>query len=126
MNQLINLFKAFSDLNRLRVLAALSQHEELCACQITELLAITPASVSRHMNILISAHLVESRKEGRWVYYRLNRQNKQVNELVNWVMREFENDPAATETKERMAEILQYTPESLCQKQRQTSCSHKK
>lgn len=71
MQTALDIAKALADGNRMRVIAALLGHDELCVCQITELLGITMASVSRHMSILHKARLVQSRKEGRWVYYRL-------------------------------------------------------
>ena len=63
---------ALADRSRLRVFAALTRHEELCVCQITEMLGLAPATVSRHMSLLLNARLVQSRKSGRWVYYRLS------------------------------------------------------
>jgi ArsR family transcriptional regulator len=48
---------------------------ELCACQIRDLLKVTGATVSRHMGFFIQAHLVTSRKEGRWVYYQIYREH---------------------------------------------------
>ncbi len=66
MNKVLEQFKALSDRNRLRV-ATLLHIDELCACQIVELLEVTGAMVSCHMGLLVRAGLVESRKEGRWV-----------------------------------------------------------
>ncbi len=64
--------KALADHNRLRVVAALMNTEELCACHISELLGVSGATASRHMELLIRAGLVDSRKSGRWVHYTLN------------------------------------------------------
>ena len=68
-----HLFKALSDRNRFRVVAALLQSKELCACQIHEWLGVTGATASKHMGILVASGLVLSRKDGRWVHYRINR-----------------------------------------------------
>ena len=65
MKEMISIFKALSDQNRLRVVAALTNCPELCACQITELLQVSGATGSRHLEILIAAGLVDRRKEGR-------------------------------------------------------------
>ena len=62
--------KALADENRVRMLLAL-QKQELCVCQIIELVKLAPSTVSKHMSILRSAHLVDARKDGRWMYYRL-------------------------------------------------------
>ena len=70
MKEFLALTKALSDENRVRSLMAL-KNGELCVCQIIELLGLAPSTVSRHMTILHQAGLVESRKEGRWIYYRL-------------------------------------------------------
>lgn len=72
MHDTVSITRALSDPNRLRVVAALMQHDELCVCQVTELLGLSTPTVSRHMSILHGARLVESRKSGRWVYYRLS------------------------------------------------------
>ncbi|MBM4152741.1 MAG: winged helix-turn-helix transcriptional regulator [Kiritimatiellaceae bacterium] len=68
----LEILKALSDRNRLRVVAALMHNTELCACQLVELLGVSGATASRHMELLIRAGLVQSRKDGRWVHYRLH------------------------------------------------------
>jgi DNA-binding transcriptional ArsR family regulator len=64
------LFAALSDESRLRLLFAL-RHGELCVCQLIALLGLAPSTVSKHLSLLRDAGLVDARKEGRWVYYRL-------------------------------------------------------
>ena len=63
--------KALAETGRLRVLSVLLDRQELCVCQITALLGLATATVSRHMSLLHAAGLVRSRKQGRWVYYSL-------------------------------------------------------
>ena len=46
---------------------------EVCACCFSEWLGLAPSTVSHHLRRLIEAGLVMSRKEGLWVYYRLDR-----------------------------------------------------
>lgn len=70
MREFLAVTKALSDPNRVRVLMCL-QGGELCVCQIMKLLGLAPSTVSKHMAILHQAGLVDSRKQGRWVYYRL-------------------------------------------------------
>ena len=72
MNAILDQLKALSDRNRLRIVAALLHANELCACQISEMLGVSGATASRHMELLIRADLVASRKEGRWVFYKLS------------------------------------------------------
>ena len=70
MREFLSITKALSDENRVRALMAL-EDGELCVCQIIELLGLAPSTVSKHMAILHQAGLVETRKDGRWIYYRL-------------------------------------------------------
>jgi len=44
---------------------------ELCVCQIVESLQLAPSTISKHLSILENAGLVQKRKNGRWVFYRL-------------------------------------------------------
>jgi arsenate reductase len=67
--QIIAICKALSDPGRLEVLAALDT-EEMCLCDLAERLGLADSTVSRHMMILEQAGLVESRKDGRWRYFR--------------------------------------------------------
>src|SRR5688572_17403632 len=63
--------KALGDEQRLRILALLA-HGELCVCHIVEALALPQPVASRHLAILRSAGIVETRRNGRWIYYRLS------------------------------------------------------
>lgn len=65
MDNLTALFKALADRNRLRIVGALLKYDELCACQIIELMQVTGATVSRYIGVLIASGLIGSRKDGR-------------------------------------------------------------
>ncbi len=66
--------KALSDANRLRIIELLKHEEELCACRLFEQLEISQSTLSHHMAILCNAHLVQARRDGRWVRYRLDKE----------------------------------------------------
>lgn len=70
LDQFEHVGRAVADPNRLRILTML-RDGELCVCQITAVLDLAPATVSKHLSLLRLAGLVRQRKEGRWVYYRL-------------------------------------------------------
>jgi ArsR family transcriptional regulator len=66
------LFRALSDPTRLRCLSLLVKHEELCVCELTHALGLPQPKVSHHLAALRKAELVSDRKEGLWIYYRIN------------------------------------------------------
>jgi len=63
-------FKALGDETRLRIIALL-QIRELCVCEIMVALGLTQPTTSHHLMILKNAGVVDDRKEGKWVFYRL-------------------------------------------------------
>ncbi|MGD2074296.1 MAG: metalloregulator ArsR/SmtB family transcription factor [Gammaproteobacteria bacterium] len=66
------LFRIFGGLTRLRVLVLLSREGELCVCELTHALAEIQPKISRHLALLREAAMVLDRRQGQWVYYRLN------------------------------------------------------
>ncbi|MBS5825480.1 MAG: winged helix-turn-helix transcriptional regulator [Clostridium argentinense] len=77
------IMKAVSDPNRLKIIDILSCGER-CACDILEHFNFTQPTLSHHMKVLIDCGIVDSRKEGIWNYYSLNRSN--CNKLVLFLM----------------------------------------
>lgn len=66
-----NVFKAFSDENRLYILGLLASGER-CAGRLLEELQIGQSTLSHHMKILCDAGIVDGCKEGKWVNYSIN------------------------------------------------------
>src|SRR6187200_1294310 len=67
-----NLFKALADATRLRILGLLLTGE-ICVCDIHESLKIPQPKASRHLAYLRRSGLVETRREGLWIHYRLGK-----------------------------------------------------
>ncbi len=65
-------FKALGDPVRLRLFHLLSLKEELCVCHLTEATHLPQSTVSRHLAVLRHAGLVDTRREGKWIHYRLS------------------------------------------------------
>lgn len=68
---LIQILKALSDETRLRILNLLRQGE-LCVCELEMLLDINQSNVSRHLNRLANAKIINSDKRAQYVYYKIN------------------------------------------------------
>lgn len=71
MRELIKIFKALSDPNRLRILKML-EIRPLCVCEITDVLNLATSTVSKHLSLMRNANLILDEKEGKWVNYSLN------------------------------------------------------
>src|SRR5262252_8907207 len=70
LNEMEGFFRALADATRLRILGLLLTGE-VCVCHIHESLKIPQSKASRHLAYLRRAGLVETRREGLWIYYRL-------------------------------------------------------
>lgn len=69
--QLAGKLKALADETRLQMVVLLAEHAELCVCDFEHALGITQSKASRHLRYLLNAQLLDDRREGLWVYYRL-------------------------------------------------------
>ncbi|ROO29498.1 ArsR family transcriptional regulator [Salinisphaera orenii MK-B5] len=64
-------FQALGDSTRLRCLALIVTHGELCVCELVHALELSQPKISRHLKLLREAGLVADRRERIWVHYRL-------------------------------------------------------
>lgn len=71
MHDEAELFKALSDPTRLRLAALLANHGEVCVCVMADALAEPDFKISRHLRVLRAAGVVEARRDGTWMHYRL-------------------------------------------------------
>jgi len=66
------LFAGLANPTRLRCLLLLAANEELCVCELTHVVGAAQPNISRHLAQLRELALVADRREGQWIYYRLN------------------------------------------------------
>ena len=115
MDHFIETTKALSDPNRVRALMALRERE-LCVCRIIELLQLAPSTVSKHLTILKQAGLIESRKEGRWMHYRLcSDERAPTRTTLAWIFQRLEGSPEIEADQERMRQIINMDLDKLTQ-----------
>ncbi len=64
-------FKALSDPIRVRLLSIIanSTTEEICACDLPELLGRSQATISHHLTILVKANIVNREQRGKWAWF---------------------------------------------------------
>jgi ArsR family transcriptional regulator len=66
------LYKALADTTRLRMLMLLVMEGELCVCELTHALDEIQPKISRHLAQLRESGVVQDRRQGQWIYYRIN------------------------------------------------------
>jgi len=71
MDSEVALLKALAEPTRLRLAALLALNGETCVCELAKALAAPQFRVSRHLGIMRGCGLVEARREGTWMHYRL-------------------------------------------------------
>lgn len=83
MEGLVGMFKALSEVTRLRIVFCLMQAErELCICELMDALSLAQYNISRHMKELRTAGLVQERREGKFVFYSLRKPSGQAHALL--------------------------------------------
>ncbi|MBC7246718.1 MAG: helix-turn-helix transcriptional regulator [Actinobacteria bacterium] len=70
INELHDMLKIISDVNRLKIMCLLFQGEK-CVCDIEEQLGISQPLASHHLSVLREVGLVRARKSGTWCYHSL-------------------------------------------------------
>lgn len=114
MREILSIAKALSDESRLRALIAVKDGE-LCLCQIIQVLGLSPATVSKHMNTLEQARLVERTRRGKWRYYKLagHSGSRAVKRALAFVLEGFPSDPKLTEDARRIRKVRRQDLEEL-------------
>ena len=118
MHDLMAVTKALADENRVRLLAAL-EGGELCVCQLIELIGLAPSTVSKHLSILRSARLIQCRKDGRWMYYRLTDKQapKMAQAALAWLLKALEGRTRILDDRRRLARVMKMVPHKACHSQ---------
>lgn len=111
----VAVLRALGDENRMRIVLAL-RRKPLCVCQIVELVQLAASTVSEHLMILKTAGILASRKEGRWVYYRVAEERPNP-EIAN-IFQTLEEDRQVRADAKRLTGILRIDPAELCRRQR--------
>jgi Predicted transcriptional regulators len=117
MFQIMAVTKALADQTRVRLLAAL-RDGELCVCQLIELIGLAPSTVSKHLSILRSARLIEGRKNGRWMYYRLAgaQAPQAARSALAWLLDALKDNPTILEDRQRLAQVMKTGCDEVCGK----------
>jgi len=114
MRELVKVFKALADKNRLRILKMLQQ-KKMCVCELAAALGITQPSVSRHLSLMKDAGLVSDHRNSPWIDYGLCEDKiNQYAPVIQSYLKEWINDDL--KVKEDLKKIKSLRREDLCSK----------
>ncbi len=107
--------KAVADPSRVRILKLL-EGGELCVCQITTVLGLAAATISKHLAALKVAGLLLQRRDGKWVYYRLAERglNAYAPQFLGMVRASLADDPTIAEDRRLLAMVNEVPVQVLC------------
>ena len=111
----LKILRALSGETRLKLVRLLSLHE-LCVCELEHILGLTQPAISQQVRVLKEAGLASSRREGNWIFYRvepddLKRALQAVSDCLQGGRRDERDGPMDNEWK-RLAEILEEPPDN--------------
>jgi ArsR family transcriptional regulator len=114
MQQLLASAKAFSEPTRVRLIWAL-RSRELCVCELCDALDVAQSTLSTHLQYLRQTGLVKTRQDGKWVYYELTRDFRQVAKAFFKLHgEEVEADPRLRKDASRLESRLQQRDDGAC------------
>lgn len=107
--------KAVADRSRIRILKLL-EAGELCVCQMTAVMDLAPATVSKHLSLLKTAGLVQQRRDGRWIYYRLAERalNEHAPPFLGVLAAGLNDDPTICDDRTMLARVNAVPLQTLC------------
>ena len=98
-------FAALADKTRLRLLN-LMRGGEVCVCFFAETLETNNPKISRHLSYLNRASLVNRRRDGKWVYYRINEPtDKNAADIFAATLKMFEKDSQMNADRKRLIDV---------------------
>lgn len=114
MLELVAAAKAFADPTRVRVLSAL-RSGELCVCELCDVLQVPQSTLSTHLQVIRDAGLVQTRKEGKWIYYAMDPRKAPLAEsLLQFFAPALARDKTISADKSRLHERLNCREDGEC------------
>lgn len=106
MENIAFIFQSLDDETRLRILALLLEEDELCVCDLVNVLQLPQSTVSRQLSLLKNAGWLRDRREGVWIHYSVNRTLAPIQQFIIPVLRNFlPSTEAARKDLERLRSL---------------------
>ncbi|OGC93603.1 MAG: hypothetical protein A2142_08160 [candidate division Zixibacteria bacterium RBG_16_48_11] len=114
MSQLAKFFDLLGEETKLRILVLLADSgQELCVCELVDSLQEKQYNVSKHLRELLKAKLISHRREGRWVYYRVEKNNRLLQDTLKLIQRYLQSQ-AVLADQQRMKRRLGLRQNGKC------------
>jgi ArsR family transcriptional regulator len=104
MRDLTLFFAALSDQTRLRLLS-LMKNREVCVCYLQEVLKTNQPKISRHLAYLKKAGLVEARRDGKWVHYRLKKLDGDTQKILSQTLHHLGQEAQFKKDSQRLKQV---------------------
>jgi DNA-binding transcriptional ArsR family regulator len=110
-----NVMKAVADPTRLRILKIL-EAGEMCVCQIIAVIALSQATISKHLFLLRSAGLIKDRRDKKWIYYSLDGSNGSpfAGTMLRNIRKWLGEDPIIVADSKRAKQARDLGPIAIC------------
>ena len=114
MQKEAKIFKALADETRLRILALLLEGE-MCVCEIIAALKLPQSTISRHLAYLRNSDWVLDRRQGVWMYYRLNEGGHSLlDDMKPVLVKQLTNDAGHDESLSRLLDFRKDQKQKAC------------
>ena len=115
MDNYAEVFKALADKTRLRIMRLLSITDgEICVCEFVDALKLPQYQVSKHLNILKNAKLVEGERRGTWVYYTPLKKDSAFNRQIYKLIKDQLSGSEFLKDEEELRRRLQLRDHDIC------------
>jgi len=100
------ILKALADENRIRILYLLRERNDLCVCEIREIIGLSQPTISSHLKLLESNELITFKKDGKWVNYSMNPDlNIKLKQILESIFSMMKTDNEVKEDRNRVYKV---------------------
>lgn len=106
--EIVEILKGLANETRLKIVCLLIENE-LCVCELMEVLGMNQSCISNHIKILRSLGIIEAKREGKWIFYSIpkNKMDKSTYEIIQSIMKKLEKEKKLRREKTLINRLIQ-------------------
>ncbi|MGM0366821.1 MAG: ArsR/SmtB family transcription factor [Actinomycetota bacterium] len=106
LKNMVKTIKALADEGRLRIILLLLERDNLCVCEIKEVIGLSQPTISIHLKSMENVGLIESRKEGLWVNYCINKEIKgEIKKIIKTIKNSLAGDSKIEDDRKKIRKV---------------------